>query len=428
MRLDRDRLDRLLRPYQRRRERALQIRPQAPQPHTSPGFVALEAIAGAREHVTPAGTCLLVERRYPLDTERGGVSLGELATLPADVAEWLDQEPVHLAGALFIDAETTGLAGGTGTLAFMVGVGELEGEAFVVRQYFLRSPEEEPALLHALSERWRDRSGVVTFNGRAFDLPLLETRFRLNGARVALDQPHFDVLNSARRLWRRRLPSCALTALERDVLGYQRDAADVPGWLIPTLYQQYLQVRDLHAVAGIFYHNREDILSMAALSVLLGRACLGLDGLHPADAVSLAIARAGAGDVERAETLLRWALERRLAPPIRRLAYSHLGHLLKRQERWDDAVAVWARWADDGPTADVEPYEELAKYYEWHAKDLDQALRWTDRACHLAETWNDPLARRRALADLKHRLERLQRKIARQAADQDIAPSTEDEH
>src|SRR5207302_806542 len=143
---------------------------------------------------------------------------------------------------LFLDTETTGLAGGPGTYAFLVGAGWIEGDAFVVTQHFMRDLDEEPALLAALAPLLERAGGVVTFNGSGFDLPLLETRFVLARRRWPATLPHLDLLRPSRRVWTGCLDDCRLGTLERDVLGLSREE-DVPGAVIPSLYFDWLRRR-----------------------------------------------------------------------------------------------------------------------------------------------------------------------------------------
>jgi hypothetical protein len=336
--------------------------------------------------------------------------------------------------AVFLDTETTGLGGGAGVYCFMVGVGAFEewpnsGDAglhFVVRQYFMRNPAEERALLAALDERLAGAELTVTFNGRTFDLPLLRTRFRQNrrfmpplgdgATRLAEDRPHLDLLHPARRLWRRRLQSCRLINLEQQILGLMRTEDDVPGHLIPELYLQYLQSGLAGEMRRVFYHNLEDIVTMVALADQLSRA-FATDGapatrtyLHGQDVAALARAYEAAGRLDLAETHYRRALETLRAPAERGDLFARLGNLLKRQGRWEDAADTWQTWLSSVPDAGLTPYVELAKYCEWQLHDFAQAEMWTAWALHTLTA--DPA--RPALPDaeqeLQHRLERLRRK------------------
>ena len=179
---------------------------------------------------TGQGTVVVVRSEYPVGYRHGHICLDGVAEVPEAILALLarpDGGPPGRLRPLFLDAETTGLAGGTGTYAFLVGAGWVEGDTLVVAQYFMRDLDEEPALLAALRPRLEEASVVVTFNGTGFDLPLLETRFILGRSRwPAL--PHVDLLWPARRVWSRRFADCRLGTLERDVLGVTRDA-DVPG-------------------------------------------------------------------------------------------------------------------------------------------------------------------------------------------------------
>ncbi len=425
MKLDRDRLDRVLRPHQARREprpgmgRSL-VLPDVPSalPARPTAHLSLERLVGGRMASTPYGDCLLVERSYPLDMARGHARLGDLLHLADDVTAWLNLQPsldrLDFASAVFLDTETTGLSGGAGTIVFLVGIGRFEGDRFVVRQFFMRHPAEERAFLHAVAAEMAGGTALVTFNGRAFDLPLLTTRFRLAWQPLPLaDAPHFDVLTAARRIWRWRLGSCALAHLEREVLSFDRTAEDVPGWLIPTLYQQYLRDGLAGPMARVFYHNREDVLSMAALAATLCRACLAVEdtvALHPVDWASVGWALETAGDWAQAERAYRQALARPLPDDVRRATLARLGWLLKRQKRRQEAAALWEEWITSMPGDDVMPFVELAKHHEWHTRDMKAALMWSQWARRIVEGWPPGPERDRALGDLDHRIARLLRK------------------
>src|SRR5438067_3028315 len=166
-----------------------------------------------RFEATPEGDCFVCERRLPAEAAHGAMSLASALALSPRARRLLARgaaDALEPARALFLDTETTGLSGGTGTYAFLVGLGYFEGDEFHVRQYFMRHPGEEPALLHAVREVLAAFPVWVTFNGKAFDVPLLETRY-LYGRRITMPRPtfHLDALHPARRLWRSRLPSCA---------------------------------------------------------------------------------------------------------------------------------------------------------------------------------------------------------------------------
>src|SRR6059058_5610599 len=257
-----DELRRVIRRVETRRP----PRPAAPPAHEVLGGELVE---------TGAGPLLVVRREYPLTHTHGREPLGPAFTAPLELLSTVARAAAPAGDSrrlLFLDTETTGLAGGTGTYTFLVGVGRLDGDRFVVVQYFMRDFDEEPALLAALVPLLEQAAGVVTFNGSAFDLPLLETRFVLARRRWPPRLPHLDLLRPARRVFAPRCADCRLTTLEREVLGLERED-DVPGALIPTLYFDFLRsrraaplARVLTTTATTFSHSSRSSAGSAAPS------------------------------------------------------------------------------------------------------------------------------------------------------------------
>lgn len=391
------------------------LRPPEARP-SAVGPYAIERLVPGRVVETPSGVCYVAEEERPITEKRGGRALAECLQLPPESVVRLDRDPALAAfdfrRAAFIDTETTGLEGGTGTYAFLVGIGTFEGERFVVRQYFMRNPAEEAAMLQLVTKQLEGRRPLVTFNGRAFDLPLLATRFALARQRPPfIGAPHLDLLPPARRLWRDRLASRALTDLEKDVLGHWRTQADVPGWLIPQIYITYVHTGDGRELARVFYHNAEDILSMVTLATHLCDAFAGPpDRLHVNEAASLGRWYEEQGRWGEAEAAYRRALAGPLPDALRRQVFLRLGLLLKRQGRREEAKAVWEAWVAELPDDDLTPYIELAKHYEWHEADPDAAQRWTEEALRIAHARSDLSMRAWLLAELEHRWARLERK------------------
>lgn len=384
-------------------------------------------LPGGRLLETDVGACFVLDRVYPLAYRHGQGQLAELETLPWDAAAALGGDG-RLAGLsldelLFLDTETTGLAG-AGTLAFMVGVAffekgaeaqsSAEASAFVVRQYFLRDHGDEPAMLHLLAELLAERPGLITFNGRSFDLPLLDNRYLMNRLdHLAGDlpgRPHLDLLPPSRRLWRARVGSCALKSLEENVLGLRRTAEDVPGWLIPSLYLDYLRTGDARELLRVFYHNRMDMLSMVTLASQLVRQFARPQAEdHPVDLLSLARWLAALGLAAEAEQILRLAISLDLPLALYHQALHQLGALLKQGGRREEAVLLWQQIAVTA-YEDVAAHVELAKHYEWQHQDLAAAREWTQQALALVSRW--PAAQASlARGELEHRLARLERKL-----------------
>ncbi len=429
-------------------------RPGPPATDRATERAPIEALEAGETVENSAGSCYLVTRRFAAfeqgeisaRPEQGQAALGNLLQrdpsilAPLYPGYGLDRCPDFRTSA-FLDIESTGLGGGAGIYAFMVGVGTFEQEegaadgsaerpAFVVRQFFMRDPGEEPALLTALTHLLRNCRSLVTFNGRSFDAPLLRGRYRYSGPFLpagvrmpsVLDSsaPHLDLLHPARRLWRKRLGSCSLNNLERAVIGRTRTEDDVPGSLIPQLYADYLRDGDGSQMQRVFYHNREDIVSMAVLAEVIYRAFAEptdtpFGALQPLDLINMARLQMELERLDRAETLFRVALDQLNGRAPLAETFDGLGRLLKRQRRWDEAVEVWQQWLTTvrgpGDTADSRPYVELAKYYEWQSGDLAQAAMWTQWALHEQEQTPAQGRSPQTQAELRHRLARIKKKL-----------------
>jgi len=367
---------------------------------------------------TGRGAFFLHRESYESGYRHGDRALGDLLAQPPEVAALLARDE-RLAVAdyqriAFVDTETTGLAGGTGTYAFLVGVGLFEGQRFTIHQFFMRDYHEEPAQLQALGKLLDGMEAIVSFNGKSFDLPLLETRFIMTRQPVPLvGAPHLDLLPAARRLWKYRLDSCALSSLETEILGVQRTQTDVPGWLIPSLYMEYARTGDAREMPRIFYHNAQDILSLVTLTACQGTlltAALPVDaGIPGEDLYGLGRLLQDLDQIERAEIAYDKAARTSRSTHVREMAMRDLAYLLKRQDRRGEALAWWQRLVDT--TGAVYACEELAKHHEWQDQDLSQALTWTRQGITLAKAWPSVPKKRSTLADLQHRLERLEHKL-----------------
>lgn len=356
------------------------------------------------------GDATLRRTRYALDHAHGDRPLaGALVELPGVVGGITPggREPFDLRDALYLDTETTGLAGGAGTLAFLVGVGYFDGErsapdAFVVDQYFLADPAQEAAMLAHLEGLLTRRAHLVTFNGRAFDVPLLQMRYTQARIAPSFDElRHLDLLVPARRVWRGALSSCSLGSIEFHLLGVHRDQLDIPGFLIPQIYREYLQTGDLRDIERVMYHNLLDVLSMVTLAARLREVFT-----RPASAdehLALARQHEANGEFDAAVAAYRTASAGADAAhrPAGVRATQRLASMLKRLRRNEEAIEYWEVLADAG---DASALLELSKHYEWTARDLAVALDLAARAYVVAITAPE----RDAIA---HRLRRLRRKL-----------------
>jgi uncharacterized protein YprB with RNaseH-like and TPR domain len=362
---------------------------------------------------TPTGSCYLRELAIPLDSPHGGGILADILNcrgadlaLPARDRSLTEIQPGR---SLFLDIETTGLSGGTGTWAFLIGLGWLEEENFCLRQYFLRHPAEEKAMLTHFTECAAKFSSIVSFNGKAFDLPMIWTRQILSGLpALTVARYHIDLLPCSRRLWKERLPSCSLRYLEEALLGLHRHD-DIPGEEIPAVYFNYLRRGSTARLRDVFQHNVLDILSMVTLLARVARTAAGEEIEHPADRYSLGRLYAEAGRAAEAEQHFRQVTgcgDQRLELE----AMLRLSFIYKRRADWDKAVALWKELIRRC-CHDLTPSIELAKYYEHRAGDFRAALETAGEALRRAGLRSNITAGEASPSALQHRIARLRHRL-----------------
>lgn len=395
------------------RERLARIQPsEISSPPAIRSDMPIEAIESGYEVANQHGTVYVVERRWD------NVSCSHL-TAGSDLSSSfyfsdLTQQHLRNDDILFLDTETTGLAGGTGTHVFLVGLGYFDGPVFITKQYFLRDLHEEEALLAALNELLQRFRVLVTFNGKTFDWPLLVARFTLHGYRSLPSLPHLDLLHPARRLWKHRLPNCSLGTLEQAIFGIRR-YEDVPGFLIPQLYFDYLRDRNASRLRPVFAHNRRDVATMAQLVDLFVRAehAPRTAFPHADDHVYQGIYFISRGRFAHGVNALVAALgDNSVSRATRVRGESALAMALKRAGRTPEAVEIWQLMCERASRVkpfDPGPFVELAKYLEHTSRDYGSAIEIVERALTLQQLHDDFSGR----DELLHRLGRLQRKRAR---------------
>jgi hypothetical protein len=369
------------------------------------------------------GQFFLASQTFPFGRPYGKLRLGDVATADLSPLNVFLAEACPSADKLvFLDTETTGLAGGTGTCAFLIGVGSVEGVRFVVRQFFLRDYPEEKAQLQALTEALAPHEGLVTFNGKTFDVPLLETRYALARMKSPFGRLlHLDALHPARRLWKLRLESCKLTDLESALLGIRREG-DVPGSEIPGIYFDYLRTGDAQGLQPVFHHNALDILSLAALTVQLARALADPAGAgleSPLDLFSLSRILGATGSGEQSVSICRQALATGLPPPLESQALRHLAFQLKRQRRHELAAEAWLELTRREAPLAIKACEELAIYYEHRRRDSKTAHEFTAAAL---ERLREQSPSHSQLPRFTRRLARLEKKLTRAGRRLPLAP------
>ena len=379
--------------------------------------------------------CFVVDRRWDPDARHGRERIGELASRLDQASA---EAPLFTGGTgaaqarppfVFFDLETTGLSGGAGTLAFLVGCAWFETDgSFVSRQFLLAKHADEGPLLETVAGELAHAGALVSFNGKSFDAPLLESRFlyhRLPWTAGAV--PHIDVLHPARRFWKMRdrrtqspasqsegrENSCSLQALERQLLGVRR-VGDVPGFEIPARYFQFVRSGDARPLEGILEHNRLDLLTLAALTArLLHMTRSGPDAVtDPQEALALGHVFARSGFEDRATAAYRRALERCRSPrgaydPIRIDALRALALTCRRTRRHDEAASCWSElMATRGCPAPIarEATEALAIHHEHRRRDLAAAKAFALLSLQsgMGGAWTE---------SARHRLSRIERKM-----------------
>jgi uncharacterized protein len=384
------------------------LSPPKPEHHT------IDSVVAGTFFPTPRGEAFVTEHVFGDDYLHGNIS--PYSDFPLSlISQWakdprIQDLPIHKFA--FLDTETSGVSGGTGTYAFLVGAARFVDNKFVLKQFFLRDPAEEPAMLEALIHFLAPCEGLVTFNGKSFDAPLLVTRYSLHRIPVPFkNYAHIDLLPLARRLWRDRLPSRALKYLEEHVLGFTRTSEEVPGYEIPWLYFDYLRTGDARPMGGVFYHNAMDVVAMAALlghvSELLADPYNGRVE-HGLDFIALGKLFEDLGHWDEAARLYERGLESGLTESDFGVAVKRISILQKRRGDLGRAVSLWEAAAEKGH---IYAYIELAKFYEHTKRDVEMSMQWAGAARKAVEEMDMPAyIRTHWLGEIDHRLARLRRK------------------
>lgn len=360
-----------------------------------------------------------VELEHPQNKPHGQYSLTSNGEIDPKIFSLVGKDPtlasLDLSKTIFIDTETTGLAGGTGTVPFLVGIGYYTENSFQVDQYFMRDYHEERAVLNAIRERFAHFKSLVSYNGKSYDLNLLNTRYTL--ARIEnpfADMPHLDLLHTSRRLWKRRLGDCSLGNIENKILGFER-FNDVPGFMIPGLYFDFIRSGDAKPLSRVFEHNQWDILSLAGLAIqtALIHQAPHKHLEHAEDLLGLARTLDDMMQYHLASRCYKKALSLKIEPDTRKEVLTQFGFSLKRTGHLRYAEKVWKHMVKNFPNV-ISSYEELAKYYEHHTKDLERAKAVVQYAVKRLDLLDELYTRthfQEDRRDLEYRLERIQRKL-----------------
>jgi uncharacterized protein YprB with RNaseH-like and TPR domain len=400
-------------------------------------------LAGAKDRITDIlngslvrnefGEFVSVRKEFDPGKLHGDIRASSLPTIKGEfltkicsprkaIAEEAYQGPFDLEQAVFFDCETTGLAGGAGTYAFLVGLGYLRGGRFCVEQYFMEDFHQERAVLSAIAEKMNDFRFLVSYNGKCFDLPLLENRWTIN--RIDFDSGwwlHLDLLYPSRRLWKRRIGDCSLGNIERKVLGVGREI-DVPGYMVPQIYFDYLRTGEAESLIPVFHHNSYDIVSLLRLAVMLDRTLETFGRVEvedPIDLYSLGRIHQNMGNYSASVRCFKKALASEASLELQQATLTSLAFAHKRSGALQEAAGIWQTLTRQDFPFSLLAHEELAKYYEHKIKDHRRALLFVEKAmaqlnCDLSPDFASRGERR--LNSLEYRRSRLQRKIKKTSA------------
>lgn len=347
---------------------------------------AIEELVDGQFLSTPYGEIFATRETYGSGYRHGATLLGELLEVPHYPAHRITKDErlrdIDFARTLFLDTETTGLAGGTGTYAFMVGVGSFRGGGFTVQQLFMRNHAEEKAMLFLLGELLDQYDFLVTFNGKIFDIPLLETRFILSRLSAPFaDKANYDLLFPSRKIWRRVCHNCRLVTLEAQLLDIHRED-DIPSELIPSLYFDFIRTGDARKISPVFHHNRMDILSMVSLAHRIHvtyHEPLTVLSKRGIEHVILGKLFMEHGTIEKAIGCLEEA-SKLCDEPLQWEAMRVLSLAYKKRCQWKRSALLWEDMISWDGSRSSFPYVELAKYYEHRVKDYSKALEMVRRA------------------------------------------------
>ncbi|MDO9120664.1 MAG: ribonuclease H-like domain-containing protein [Anaerolineaceae bacterium] len=338
----------------------------------------------ARTIENQLGNVVMVEKSYPYGYMHGVIEFEDMVNVESiHKAGRLNNGVDNLKKMIFLDTETTGLSGGTGTMAFLVGIARFDDEGLKLTQFLVEDPSEEAAMLLEFANQTSDIEAVITFNGKSFDMPLLKSRYVINRLPIHFTEwGHLDLLHLSRRIWRQRLASRSLKDLEIEILNIPRSEDEVPGWMIPEIYFNYIRSGDASQIANVVYHNAMDIVSLAALYFAITQMLdkdLFTSKLHSWDVFAIGQLYEVIGEVNKSITIYEHCLQLiDIEQSKKQEINSRLAKLYKKTACWQKAKVLWET---NGNSGDIEACIELAKYYEHEMRDVPNAFVWT----HLAE-------------------------------------------
>ncbi len=375
----------------------------------------LEEIISAEVNTNSLGSFLVRCDNYPYGYQQGKIIFSEeIYSEKLNQAARLMRSDIPLKSMVFLDTETSGLSGGTGTFAFLVGIGSFNDLGFQLQQFIIRDPAEESAMLLHLSNSIHPDSVFVTFNGKSFDIPLLSNRLVVNRIPANFrEHPHVDVLHLSRKIWRNQLPSCSLKDLERDILSMERSDEEVPGWMIPEIYFDYLRTGNADRLSNVVYHNAQDIVSLAALFIYISDMLeknVSIDIYTLNDLIAIGRIFLDIGSIDLAKQVFLNCLKRTGTIDENITVSNLLGKIYKTEHKSLDAVKYWV---EAGNSGSFDACIELAMHYEHHSGDPISALQWAEKAAAIIKADLHQQYSKSVRMELEKRIHRLNGKVSK---------------
>ena len=361
---------------------------------------------------TEHGDIFIAKKSIPIHTEYSGKSLKAIFQINDDwlsrLGNFKERKVIDFTQTVFLDTETTGLSLGTGTVAFIVGIGYFSEDKFFIDQYFIDNFNKEPGMLQLISNSLEPFENIITFNGKAFDIPILESRFTINMLKSPFQKlSHLDLLHPARQLWNLELENCKLSTIEERILSIKR-GNDLPGEEVPRFYFRYLHTSDPLEVKPIFQHNCQDIISLALTTIALWQHFHNIDPLSDSKLIQKSRAKilAKKGEIEKAISIYEKSLSEELPAYLEKETYIKLGLLYKKTGNLKKMEAFFEKAIEIEIPFYLTPYVELAKLYEHKVKDLQKAYEIIQEALNKISPHKV-----KEIASLEHRLKRIKRKM-----------------
>lgn len=374
------------------RDKLNKISASPPKPQRKKHDIS-DAIGGSVVHYGNGGFILKCSS-YKIGMEYGDFCIENVEQIYPELGE-----------LLFLDTETTGL--GSVSCPFLIGIAYYNDDELCLEQIFMRDVDDEESALLYLIDKYSDKN-VVTFNGKTFDIPLVRGRCTINAIRSdKFASEQIDLLHLSRRIWKKRLPSCRLGTIEEEILNFQREH-DIAGSEVPELYKIYLETGRADDIIKIIEHNESDVVSMTVLLSKLLRVdkdpVSELDNIM--DVMHLGEFYYNRKEYDRAKECLEAVIHTKTDPLTLYSAMKYLSLIHKRNGEWDKSLYYWDRMSKVNIGA-VFPFEELAKYYEHKASDLEKALKYAENAKLISMKFNN----KEKIRDIDLRISRLNNKI-----------------